>query len=81
MNSSLDGAKQTLDRRVPTRWNSDFTCLQAHLYFRVEVDRLTRNPSNNLGRYRLSDKQWQLTEDLVDALTVCIILSQWLCCT
>ncbi|KAF9439970.1 hypothetical protein P691DRAFT_689168 [Macrolepiota fuliginosa MF-IS2] len=32
-NQDLKGTKKTLDQQVPTQWNSDFTCLNAHLYF------------------------------------------------
>ena len=30
----LPGDETALDHCVPTRWNSDLTCLDAHLYFR-----------------------------------------------
>lgn len=71
----LRGQKDTLDRRVPTRWNSDFACLSAHALFRVPVSQLTSDPANNLTEYKLTDDQWVLVTQLLDAdvLQVCFL--------
>lgn len=66
----LDGDKITLDRRVPTRWNSDLACLDAHVYFKNPVQQLTAAAINKLQNYRLTDKQWSLADDLVEVLVV-----------
>jgi hypothetical protein len=54
---TLPGDKIALDRCVPTRWNSDLTCLDAHLYFRSPVEQLTGAAVNKLQAYRLSEEQ------------------------
>ncbi|KAH6890700.1 hypothetical protein BKA70DRAFT_1035996, partial [Coprinopsis sp. MPI-PUGE-AT-0042] len=69
-NDQLDGHKTTLDRRVPTRWNSDLNCLQAHFHFRNEVESLTGVSRNKLSAYRLTETQWKIAEDLRDALVI-----------
>jgi len=66
----LDGDKRMLDRRVTTRWNTDLQCLDAHVYFKNSVQQLTAVAANKLQAYRLSDKQWELAELLVEVLEV-----------
>ncbi|KAF5325785.1 hypothetical protein D9611_000913 [Ephemerocybe angulata] len=66
----LDGAKRTLDRRVPTRWNSDKDCLGAHQYFRRQVEQLTGLSETKLRPYRLTESQWKIADDLVEALAI-----------
>ncbi|TEB22246.1 hypothetical protein FA13DRAFT_1921081 [Coprinellus micaceus] len=68
--STLDGSKRTLDRRVPTRWNSDHACLQAHQYFRTQVEQMTGLTGTKLRAYALSERQWKIADDLVDALRI-----------
>jgi hypothetical protein len=75
----LDGDKEVLDRRVPTRWNTDLTCLDAHLYFRSPVESLTGAAANKLQAYRLSEAQWDLAETLSAILEVCLILAIYDC--
>lgn len=72
----LKGSKQTLDRRVPTRWNSDFACLKAHIHFKSVIQAMTAVDSLKLSAYRLSSTQWKLAEDLKDILEVCDHLNQ-----
>jgi hypothetical protein len=69
----LSGDKTMLDRRVPTRWNSDLTCLDAHLYFRSPVEQLTGTAINKLQAYRLSEDQWNLAETLSAILEVTVL--------
>ncbi|KAF8239549.1 hypothetical protein L208DRAFT_1237199, partial [Tricholoma matsutake] len=66
----LSGNKETLDHWVPTRWNSDLTCLDAHLYFRSPVEQLTGAAINKLQAYWLSEDQWDLAETLSAVLEV-----------
>lgn len=58
---------------MPTRWNSDFACLSAHVVFEVPVRQLTSDPANNLKDYELTADQWTLAKELVnsDVLQVC----------
>ncbi|KAF9233125.1 hypothetical protein BU15DRAFT_54311 [Melanogaster broomeanus] len=64
----LDGDKETLDRRVPTRWNSDLACLDAHLYFEKVIKQLT--VATDLKSFRLTDGQWPLAGTLADILSL-----------
>ena len=56
--------KTALDCHVPTQWNSDLTCLDAHLYFRSPVGQLTGAAVNKLQARQLSEVQWNLAEML-----------------
>jgi hypothetical protein len=71
----LEGSKRALDRRVSTRWNSNLTCLEAHIHFKNVIQQLTGVAANKLQAYRLSDKQWELAENLIDVLMVSNIFS------
>jgi hypothetical protein len=66
----LEGSMKMLTRRVPTRWNSDFDCLKAHIHFKSIVQSLTGVAANKLRAYRLTDSQWRLAEDLTLILEV-----------
>jgi hypothetical protein len=68
--TELAGNMQMLARRVPTRWNSDFDCLKAHIHFKSIVQSLTGVAANKLQAYRLTDSQWRLAEDLTLILEV-----------
>jgi len=69
-NPDIQGSKQALDRHVSTRWNSDLSCLDAHVYFRPVVEQLTASSANKLKAYRLTEKQWELAEEVQEALVV-----------
>ena len=71
----LVGSKKALDRRVSTRWNSDLTCLEAHIHFKNVIQQLTGVAANKLQAYQLSDEQWELADDLVEVLIVSNIFS------
>jgi hypothetical protein len=64
--------KAALDRRVPTRWNSDFTCLQAHVTLRFYVASFVKDPDYGLEEYALTAEQWKLARHLTDVLVVCL---------
>ena len=69
-NLDIQGSKQALDRRVSTHWNSDLSCLDAHVHFRPVVKQLTASSANKLKAYRLTEKQWELAEEVQEALVV-----------
>jgi hypothetical protein len=73
--NDLTGDKTALDRRVPTRWNADLTCLNAHLHFKSPIEQLTGAAINKLKAYRLSDEQWDLATTLSAILEVLAIIS------
>lgn len=64
------GEKIALDRRVPTRWNSEYDCIKAHIYFRAVVETLTNVTENQLKAYKLTESQWILADDVGDVLQV-----------
>ena len=70
--------KRSLDRRVPTWWNSESNCLEAHLYFQPIVEALTIPTENGLRAYKLTPTQWSLAMDVGDVLEVSNILYHWL---
>ncbi|GBE85812.1 Putative AC transposase OS=Zea mays PE=2 SV=2 [Sparassis crispa] len=66
----LSGTKKALDRRMVTRWNSDFACLAAHIYFEIPVKQLTSDDRNDLQPYALSHAQWRLAKQLEPVLEI-----------
>jgi hypothetical protein len=71
----LVGRKKALDCRVSTQWNSDLTCLKAHIHFKNVIQQLTGVAANKLQAYRLSDEQWELADDLIKVFMVSNIFS------
>ena len=63
-----------LDHHVTTWWNSDLTCLDAHLNFKSSVEQLTGAAINKLQAYQLSEDQWNLAETLSAILEVIIFI-------
>jgi len=66
----IAGSQRALARRVPTRWNSDFDCLDAHIFFRDVIQAMTGVHSNKLTAYRLNDEQWELADEILEVLKV-----------
>ena len=66
----LKANKHSLDWYVPTRWNSESDCLEAHLYFQPIVKTLTIPTENGLRAYKLTPMQWSLVMDVSDVLEV-----------
>jgi hypothetical protein len=62
--------KRSLDWHVPTQWNLESNCLEAHLYFRPIVEALTIPTENGLRAYKLTPTQWSLAMDVGDVLEV-----------
>ncbi|GBE89936.1 Putative AC transposase OS=Zea mays PE=2 SV=2 [Sparassis crispa] len=68
--ADLVGSKKALDRRVATRWNSDFACLNAHIHFETPVRQLTSDLKNELQGYALTREQWSLAKQLGPVLEI-----------
>ncbi|KAL6299790.1 hypothetical protein BKA93DRAFT_741807 [Sparassis latifolia] len=68
--ADLVGSKKALDRRVATRWNSDFACLNAHIHFETPVQQLTSDLKNELQGYVLTREQWSLAKQLGPVLEI-----------
>ena len=73
----LPGDKRVLDCCVPTWWNSDLACLDAHQYFRSPVEELTGAAISKLQAYQLPEEQWNLAETLSAILEVIVFVSSW----
>ncbi|KAH8108920.1 hypothetical protein DFH11DRAFT_1818298 [Phellopilus nigrolimitatus] len=69
-NREFSGHKRTLDRRVSTRWKSEFACIEAHFFFRTVIEQLTGTAANKLQSFRLNDRQWFLAQHLCDVLAI-----------
>ncbi len=68
--SEIADSQHALARRVPTRWNSDFDCLDAHVFFKDTVQAMTGVRANKLTAYRLDDEQWELADEILEVLKV-----------
>ncbi|KAJ7433236.1 hypothetical protein B0H11DRAFT_1939659 [Mycena galericulata] len=62
--------RNTLTRRVPTRWNSDYACIDSHLYLRDPVEALTGQAGNKLSSFCLTSVQWSLAKEVKDVLGI-----------
>ena len=63
------GQITSLVRRVTTRWNTDFDCLQSHIALEREIVALiAMEPS--LKKYLLTQEQWELARVLAKQLEV-----------
>ncbi|KAI5890922.1 uncharacterized protein SCHCODRAFT_01171994 [Schizophyllum commune H4-8] len=68
--------RTSLSRRVATRWNSDFNCLDDHLVLQPVVETLTNRSDLKLQAYRLTSRQWDLAEELKDLLHIFVPLTK-----
>lgn len=78
----LDGDRSQLTTLVPTRWDSEGDCLEAHIHFKVAVNQITES-NQTLRAYKLTSLQWDLAEELLIGLgvSIYIIMSGWHCLT
>ncbi|KAF8990539.1 hypothetical protein BDQ17DRAFT_1255722, partial [Cyathus striatus] len=60
----LSGTSRTLERCIPTHWNSDLACLSSHIFFQPVIEQLTGNSINKLQQFRLSERQWELAHEV-----------------
>ncbi|KAE9395040.1 hypothetical protein BT96DRAFT_826824, partial [Gymnopus androsaceus JB14] len=54
-----------LPRDVATRWNSTYDMMKVAREYTAVVDEITGNKSLNLRKFELSDKQWDIVDDLL----------------
>ena len=69
----IANSQRTLACRVPTRWNADFDCLDAHVFFKDIVQAMTGVCANKLTAYCLNDGQWNLSDKFWKFLRYCLI--------
>lgn len=53
---------------VVTQWNSTFDMLAFALQYRVAIDNIAGNKTVGICKYKLSDEEWWITEQLHDML-------------
>ncbi|KAL1743062.1 hypothetical protein HDZ31DRAFT_41814, partial [Schizophyllum fasciatum] len=68
--------KETLSRRVATRWNSTCDCLNDHLLLKPVVMDFTDKTELKLKAYRLTPDQWDLAQQLHELLKVFIPVTE-----
>ena len=66
----IANSRRTLAHHVPTRWNADFDCLDAHVFFKDIVQAMTGVHANKLTAYCLNDGQWDLSDEILEVLKV-----------
>ncbi|KAL1707230.1 hypothetical protein EV121DRAFT_278135 [Schizophyllum commune] len=64
--------RNRISRRVATRWNSDYKCLDDYLVLKAAVEALTSQSDLKLHAYRLTQRQWELSKELRDLLRIFI---------
>jgi hypothetical protein len=64
-------AVQLLPRDVRTCWNSTYNMLVVAVQYKEVLNALTADCNLPLWRYKLSDNDWAIIEDLVYTLEVC----------
>ena len=57
-------------RDVRTRWNSTYDMVLFALQYRAAIDDIAGNKTAGLHRYKLSDKEWEIAQQLSDTLKV-----------
>jgi len=62
--------ERLMPRDVTTRWNSTFVMLDFALAHRKALDLLTQDRTNGLREYEISEAEWQIAQQLRDALKV-----------
>ncbi|KAI5823657.1 hypothetical protein K523DRAFT_344161 [Schizophyllum commune Tattone D] len=62
--------RNTISRRVATRWNSDYKCLDDYLVLKAAVEALISQSDLKLQAYHLSQRQWELAKELRDLLRI-----------
>ncbi|KAJ6587465.1 hypothetical protein DFH09DRAFT_909471 [Mycena vulgaris] len=68
--NTLLGERKGLTRQIPTRWNSEYDCLESHMHFFNPVEALTVSTVNKLGSFKLTDLQWLLAQEVLDVLAI-----------
>lgn len=69
----LEGNQRTLTERVPTRWDSDYDCLDSHIHFKLQTQYLTGGSRFDLSEFALNDRQWRLASEMATVLEVCVV--------
>ena len=69
-----------LPRDVRTRWNSTFRMLDVALEYRAAIARMTESQVNNLRRWELTEREWEIATQLRDVLQASHLVTLWVHC-
>lgn len=69
----IDEALRRMPRDVRTRWNSTYDMLAFALKYRNVIENYTADRKNNLRPYELSEKDWDIIQQLCDILKACAV--------
>lgn len=69
----LDERIRILKRDVTTRWNSTHDMGKSVLAHKTKYNTITDARANKLTNYRLSTEEWEILEQLVEVLQVCVL--------
>jgi hypothetical protein len=69
----IDEALRRMPHDVQTRWNSTYDMLAFALKYRKVIKDYTVDRNNNLHPYELSEKDWDIVQQLCDILKVCAV--------
>lgn len=66
---------------MATRWNSTYDMMKVAREYTAVVDEITGNKSLNLRKFELSDKQWDIVDDLLHVLEASANINLLIWCT
>jgi hypothetical protein len=70
LKEQVESTVRRLVTKVPTRWGSEYNCLERHQFLRVAIDDLTSALRHGCEEYRLSPKDWDQLNGLKNILNV-----------
>ncbi|QRV99835.1 AC transposase [Ceratobasidium sp. AG-Ba] len=62
--------QRILTKRVDTRWDTEYDCLESHIHFKVEAQLLTGDSSLKLKSYSLNEAQYSLADEMLAVLEI-----------
>ncbi|KAJ6531536.1 hypothetical protein DFH09DRAFT_1250264 [Mycena vulgaris] len=73
----IQSDKTALDCRCPTRWDPELACLYAYNVLKVAVEQLTATTGLKLSPFKLTKRQWSLSDEVTDVLSLFDEMTQY----